>query len=238
MGSAWRAAPALAGQRAERRDGAAGGGQRAQEAAPPAGGGPGQRQRQRQVRAPRRARGGGTEGRSGAAGARGGCSGRSAAGTRRGAVIYGLPAAAGHWEAEGAVLRSPICYGGKQTRQSARNCPRSRLGRPRSVLGSCGSGAQVRSGETLCGSGQRSAGSGRAAACGLRGNACFVVWERWMGIKGHADVSRWILSLRFKGFWRVFLLAVFFLVAFCFFSFRMISIAFCLVSWQMQLSVL
>jgi len=39
-----------------------------------------------------------------------------------------------------------------------------------------------------------------------------------MGIKGHADVSRWILSLRFKGFWRVFLLAVFFLVAFCFFS--------------------
>lgn len=180
----------------------------------------------------------GAGGRSGAAGARGGCSGRSAAGTRRGAVIYGLPAAAGHWEAEGAVLRSPICYGGKQTRQSALNCPRSRLGRPRSVLGSCGSGAQVRSGETLCGSGQRSAGSGRAAACGLRGNACFVVWERWMGIKGHADVSRWILSLRFKGFWRVFLLAVFFLVAFCFFSFRMISIAFCLVSWQMQLSVL
>lgn len=59
-----------------------------------------------------------------------------------------------------------------------------------------------------------------------------------MGIKGHADVSRWILSLRFKGFLRVFLLAVFFLVAFCFFSFRMICIAFCLVSWQMQLSVL
>lgn len=70
MGSAWRAAPALAGQRAERRDGAAGGGQRAQEAAPPAGGGPGQRQRQRQrqVRAPRRARGGGTEWRRGSSG--------------------------------------------------------------------------------------------------------------------------------------------------------------------------
>lgn len=66
VGSAWRAAPALAGQRAERRDGAAGGGQRAQEAAPPAGGGPGQRQRQ--VRAPRRARGGGTEWRRGSSG--------------------------------------------------------------------------------------------------------------------------------------------------------------------------
>lgn len=166
-----------------------------------------------------------------AAGAWGSCSGRLAAGSRRGVVIYGLPAAVRHWEAEGAVLRSPICYGGKQTRESALNRPRSRLGRPLSVLGSCGSGAQVRSGETLCGSGQRSAGSGRAAACGLRGTPALLF----------VSVG-WILKVTpiFPGGYNPCALKILGVFSFWLFSvsFRMISIAFCLVSWKMQLSVL
>lgn len=128
-------------------------------------------------------------------------------------MIYGLPAAVRHWEAEGAVLRSPICYGGKQTRvvgfessplEAGATALRPRLLRKRRSGAERGNFVWERAALR----GQRPGGGVRAP-----GNACFVVCKRRMDIKGHTDISRWILSLRFKDFG-----GVFFLVVFCFFS--------------------